>query len=77
VVDVRALQANIVEDLGKPGVDGSPDDVVALALEVVTVCLYFSTPQIPLLNGPGLVSATSRSERTAYRKGGSADATTL
>jgi hypothetical protein len=64
VVDVGALQTNIVEDRGKPGVDGSQDHVVALALEVVTVCLYFSSPQIPLLNGAGF-SATSRCERTA------------
>jgi len=54
LVDVGALRANIVEDRGKLGVDGSPDHVVVLALEVVTVCLYFSSPQIPLLNGPGL-----------------------
>ena len=54
MVNVGALQANIVEDRGKLGVDGSPDHVVVLALEVVTVCLYFSSPQMPLLNGPGL-----------------------
>ncbi len=54
VLDVSALLANIVEDRGKLGVTGSPDHVVVLALEVVTVRLYFSSPQIPLLNGPGL-----------------------
>jgi hypothetical protein len=55
-VDEGALLANIVEDRGKPGDDGSPDHIVALALEVVTVCLYFSSPQIPLFNGPGLAT---------------------
>jgi hypothetical protein len=55
-VDEGALLANIVEDRGKPGDDGSPDHVVALALKVVTVCLYFSSPQIPLFNGPGLAT---------------------
>jgi len=65
----KALLADIVEDPGEPGVDGSPDHVVALALEVVTVCLYFSRPQIPLLNGPGL--APRAALRDGLKKRGS------
>ena len=39
------------------------------ALTVVTVCLYFFGPQIPLLNGPGF-SDINRWQRTRERKKG-------
>ena len=48
-------------------VDGSPDHVVALALEVVTLCLYFSSPPDSLAQRARF-SGMSHCERTASRK---------